>query len=208
MLWGSKMKKALVAIWKFVHSPYLISLCALLVSAYTFWDANFNFKLDIAAGRQVKLTVAKIDKRYASPAILLSLALTNSGGKTSYIDDVKLIVTLVSNNKELWQEEFVAMREYDTLLGDGSTIKQTEIMPVVIVGKTTEVKKYVFAPPRNVKPENIPRSFDLNVGIYTKRGAEWRLGKQYEIKNLSDIWQDWDNQDAWRHKITDMFEKI
>lgn len=202
------MKKELVKIWKFVSSPYFISLCALLVAAYTLWDAKFNFKLDIAAGRQVKLTVAKIDKRYVSPAILMSLALTNSGGRTSYIDDVKLIVTLVANNKEFWQEEFAAMREYDTLLGDASTMKQTEILPIVIVGKTTEVKKYVFAPLRYVKPENIPRSFDLNVEIHTKQGAEWRMGKEYEIKNLSDIWQDLDNQDVWHHTIRDMFEKI
>ena len=202
------MKKSLVAMWRFVSSPYFISLCALLVAAYTLWDAKFNFKLDIAAGRQVKLTVAKINKEYVSPAILMSLALTNSGGRTNYIDDIKLIVTLVSNHKEFWREEFAAMREYDTLLGDASKMKQTEILPIVIVGKTTEVKKYVFAPLRNVKPENIPRSFDLNVEIHTKQGAEWRLGKEYEIKNLSDIWQDLDNQDVWHHTIRDMFEKI
>lgn len=201
------MKKALVAICKFLSSPYFISFCALLVAAYTLWDANFNFKLDIAAGRQAKLTVAKISKGYVSPAILMSLALTNSGGKTSYINDVKLIVTLVSNNNEFWQEKFTAMREYDTLLGDASTIKQTEILPIVIVGKTTEVKKYVFAPLENVKLESIPKSFDLNIEIHTKQGTEWRLGKAYEIKNVSDIWQDLDKQDAWRQTIVDVFEK-
>lgn len=201
------MKKILVSIWKFISSPYFISLCALIFSGYTLWDAKFNFNLDIAAGRQVKLTIAKIKKEYMSPAILLSLSFTNSGGRTSYIDDVKLKVTLISNNKEFWQEEFVAMREYDTLLPDASIMKQTEILPIVIVGKTTEVKKYVFAPLKNIRQEDIPKSFELDIQVHTKERNSWQHRKEYEIKNLSDIWQDLDSQDLWKSTIRDMFEK-
>ena len=201
------MKKIFVSILKFVSSPYFISLCAILFSAYTLWDAKFNFNLDIAAGRQTKLTVAKIKKEYMSPAILMSLAFTNSGGRTSYIDDVKLKVTLFSNNKEFWQEEFVAMREYDTLLPDASIMKQTEILPIVIVGKTTQVKKYVFAPLKNIGQENIPKSFDLDIEVHTRERNSWQQRKEYEIKNLSDIWQDLNNQDLWRSTIRDLFEK-
>ena len=201
------MKKLFSFLWKYISTPYFISLCALIISAYTLWDAKLNFNLDVSAGRQTKLLVANIDKVSIRPAILMSLAFTNSGGRTSYLEDVKIKVTLISNNKEFWNEEFVALREYDTLLADPAVMKQTEILPIVVVGKTTEVRKYVFTPLKNIMQNNIPKSFDLDIEVYTKERNSWYQRKSYEIKNLSDIWQDLSNKDSWRTTICDIFEK-
>ena len=86
-------------------------------------------------------------------------------------------------------------------------MKQTEILPIVVVGKTTEVKKYVFVPLINIRQENIPKSFNLDIEVHTKERNSWQQRKVYQIENLSDIWQDLNKQDSWRLAIRDMFEK-
>jgi len=192
---------------KYIFNPYLISLVALILSAYTFWDNNFQFKLDVAAGKQVKLFVGHIDQGDRNPVILMSLALTNSGGKTECVQDVKLNVTLTSNNRSLWHREFASMREYDTLLASGSSINQVELLPIVIVGKTTEIRKYVFYPIENIQQNHIPKSFDLTITVYTKYRNSWKPNKTYEVKNVSDVWQDLNNRDKWNFAIRDIFEK-
>ena len=131
----------LITIWNFISSPYFLSLVAITVSIYTLWDNYFNFKLSIAAGKQSKLFVGTVDEGNIQPIIFMSIAFTNFGGKTSYLDDVKLLVKLISNKTTHLEQEFEALREYNTLLGDAGNIKQTEILPIVVVGKTTEVKK-------------------------------------------------------------------
>lgn len=177
---------------KIIFSPYLLSLVALLFSGYTFWDNYFNFKLDVGVGRQVKLWVAHFDKGSAEkgkgvPIMLMSLAFTNSGGKTESLQDIKLLVTLTSNNRNLWKNEFESIREYDTILASGSTIKQVEILPIVIVGRTTEIRKYVFFPLDNIQQSQIPKSFDLTIEVHTKHRSNWNLHKTYEVKNISDV---------------------
>ena len=195
------------SLWKVIlFSPYTISFIALLLAGYTFWDNNFNFKLDVAAGKQVKLWIGHIDEGDRNPIILMSIALTNSGGKTEHLENVKLNVTLTSNNKTLWCKEFESMREYDTFLPTAPTINQVEILPIVIVGKTTEIRKYVFFPIENIQQNQIPKSFDLTITIYTKHRSSWKPNKTYEVKNVSDVWQDLDNQNNWNYSTRDIFE--
>ena len=136
----------------------------------------------------------------------MSIALTNSGGKTEHLENVKLNVTLTSNNKTLWCKEFESMREYDTFLPTAPTINQVEILPIVIVGKTTEIRKYVFFPIENIQQNQIPKSFDLTITIYTKHRSSWKPNKTYEVKNVSDVWQDLDNQNNWNYSTRDIFE--
>jgi len=187
--------------------PYIISFFALLFSAYTLWDNYFHFKLDVAAGKQAKLFVGHIDEGDPNPIILMSLALTNSGGKTECLQDVKLNVTLTSKNRTLWRKEFASMREYDTLLASGSSINQVELLPIVIVGKTTEIRKYIFLPIENIQQNQIPKSFDLTITVYTKHRNSWKPNKTYEVKNISDVWQDLNNKDKWNFTTRDIFEK-
>jgi hypothetical protein len=151
--------------------------------------------------------VAQLDKGRAKPVILMSLAFTNSGGKTELLQDVKLSVTLRSNKRDLWQQEFECIREYDTILADASTMKQVEILPIVIVGRTTEIRKYVFIPlTRDIQQSQIPKSFDLTIDVHTKHRSKWKLNKTYEIENISTVWQDLD-QTKWKSSIRDVFEK-
>jgi len=197
---------------KIIFSLYSLSFVALVFSGYTFWDNYFNFKLDVGVGRQVKLWIAHLDKGSAEkgngfPVILMSLAFTNSGGKTESLQDVKLLVTITSNNRNLWQKEFESVREYDTILATGSTIKQMEILPIVIVGRTTEIRKYVFSPIEVIQQSQIPKSFDLTIEVHTKHRSKWKLHKTYVVKNISDVWQDFDEQAKWKFAIKDIFEK-
>ncbi|MCJ7547621.1 MAG: hypothetical protein MUP30_12510 [Deltaproteobacteria bacterium] len=198
--------KTLTKFWKFIVNPRFLSVVAIILSTYTLWDNIFRFTINVAAGRQVKLLVGRIDKGKINPIILMSLAFTNQGGKTGYLGDVKLKVTLTSDGRDFWHEEFIPKREYDTLLAKGKNIKQTEILPIVIAGKSTVVKKYAFFPIKNIQQDKIPKSFDLKIEVYTKQGNKWSSKKEYEIKNLSDIWQDL-NKNAWKDTIRDMFEK-
>ena len=199
---------------KIILKPYFIPLVALffsgsasLLSGYTFWDNYFNFKLDIGVGKQAKLFMAQLDKGSAKPIILMSLAFTNSGGKTELLQDVKLSVTLTSNKRDIWQQEFECIREYDTILADASTMKQVEILPIVIVGRTTEIRKYVFIPlTHHIQQSQIPKSFDLTIDVHTKHRGNWKLNKTYEIENISNVWQDLD-QAQWKSSIRDVFEK-
>ena len=106
---------------KFICIPYLLSLVAVVFSGFTLWDNYFNFKLDVAIGKQIKLWIAHIDEGSAEkgkglPIILMSLAFSNSGGKTESLQYVKLLVTLTSDNQDSWSKEFKSVREYDTML--------------------------------------------------------------------------------------------
>jgi len=205
---------------KIMLSPCVVSVGALCISGvalffagYTFWDNYFNFKLDVGAGKQVKLWIAHLDKGSDEkgngvPIILMSLAFTNSGGKTESLQDVKLSVTLTSNKRDLWQKKFESIREYDTILANAPTMKQVEILPIVIVGRTTEIRKYVYFPPiDDIQQSQIPKSFDLTIDVHTKHRGNWKLHKTYEIENISDVWQDLDRQDKWNFSIRDIFEK-
>jgi hypothetical protein len=194
-------------LWKRLFSPYCVSLLALSLSAYTWWDNYFHVKLDVAAGRQVKLWVAKADGGAGIPVILMSLAFTNSGGKTECLQDVKLDVAATSNNRRLWQREFATMREYDTLLATASSIHQGELLPIVIVGKTTETKKCVFCPVDNIQQSEIPKSFDLTMTVSTKHRGSWKSASTYTLKNVSDVWQDLPDVDKWNSSIRDIHEE-
>ena len=118
-----------------------------------------------------------------------------------------MLVTLTSNNHNSWSKEFESVREYDTILASGSTIKQGEILPIVIVGRTTEIRKYVFYLLDGIQQNQIPKSFDLTIEVHTKHMGNWNLHKTYEVKNISHVWQDIDSQAKWNFAIKDIFEK-
>jgi hypothetical protein len=190
-----------------VFLSFLLSLLAAAISAYTFWDNKFRFKLEVSVGKQTKLFVGKVDTGKVQPILFLSLAFANLGGKTGCIDDVKILVKIIAGDKVCLEREFEALREYDSLLGDASDIKQTEILPVVVIGRTTEVRKYVFFPSKYIDQTEIPRSFDLDVMVMTKQGGKWSMQKEYEIKRTDNVWQDLDELANWRYNTRDLFEK-
>lgn len=195
-------------LWTFISGPYFLSLLAAAISIYTLWDNKFRFKLEVTAGKQAKLFVGKLDAGKIQPILFLCLAFTNSGGKTSYINDVKILVKIISDNKVHLEGEFEALREYNSLLGDAETIQQSEILPIVIVGKTTEIRKYVFMPTKHINQTDIPKSFDLNISVITKQGNKWKSQKEYEIKHTDNVWQDLEAESNWRYNTKDLFEKI
>lgn len=183
-----------------------ISIIAICISVYNFLDSKFRFNIELAMGKQCKLALGHIDQGRRQPLLLMSVAFTNTGGRTGYLNDVKLNVKIVSNAKEYFSGEFEALREYDSLVKEFDAIKQSEILPLVIVGRTTVVKKYVFFPSSLISQESIPESFDLEIVVFTKEDNSWRAQKKYEVKNISNVWQDLESTSNWRYSTKDVFE--
>jgi len=197
-------------LFEVLTSSYFVAFLALGVSLFTAWDNYFNFKIDVSAGRDVGLQVAKIANGKRQPAIFMSVAFINSGGKTGYISDVKLKVKFYSNNNNVLEEEFYIIREYESLMNlhDQQGLVRKEILPLVIIGKTIELRKYIFLSSKPIPQQKIPKVFDLNIEIYAKTGEEWTQFKEYKIENITPgIWQDLESDKKPKYRIAEMFEK-
>jgi hypothetical protein len=175
-----------------------LSLLALGVSGYTLWDNTFRAKIDVSPGRQVDLFVGSNELSPIQPSILMNIAFTNSGGKLVLIDDVKLIVDFKRDNQLLLNREFVAVREIKNSIIDISEMSGenrgiSEVSPIVILGKTSVLKKYWFFPTELVYQNQIPEKFDLFINILIKQNGKWTLKKDFYISNNYNIWKDLDS---------------
>jgi len=168
----------------------LIALLAVALSSYTLWDNNFNVKLDCAVGRQIRLDIARVAANELRLGIFMSFALSNYGGKIGYLNDIKIRAKLISDGTIKLEKDFIALREYNTLLGSPDQIKQAEILPIVMLGKTTTPKKYIFVLWDSILQDQIPKKFDLHLQVFIKKGDKWEALKNYEAKDISGVWQD------------------
>lgn len=184
-----------------------ISIIAIVLSIYTIWDNTYRTKVSLSCGKQAKLYVCSLDNNIMQPIIMMSLTFINSGGKTAYLNDVKLNVKIISNNKTYIEQDFTPIREYDNIL-DNNNIIQTEILPIVIIGRTSTIKKYIFYPNEKMKQEQIPNSFDIKIKVLTQQNGSWSKQKEYEMKNVDNIWQDLESsQSIFNSSLRDLLEK-
>ena len=75
----------------------------------------------------------------------MTVALSNSNARTILLNDAQLKVKFISNTKVFVAQEFTAIREYDNRITNDNQI-QTELLPIVIISKSSIVKKYIFQP--------------------------------------------------------------
>jgi hypothetical protein len=75
----------------------------------------------------------------------MTVALSNSNARTILLNDVQLKVKFISNTKVFVAQEFTPIREYDNRITNDNQI-QTELLPIVIISKSSIVKKYIFQP--------------------------------------------------------------
>ncbi|MCD8452735.1 hypothetical protein LNI90_11640 [Tenacibaculum dicentrarchi] len=184
-----------------------ISSSALILSLFNFWYSVIKYKLDISVGKQAKLYVCNLDNTKMQPIILMTIALTNSGAKTILLNDIKLKVKLISNNKVYIEQEFTRIREYDNILNNDNQI-QTELLPIVIISKSSIVKKYIFHPTKEISQSQIPTNFDLDMTVLTKNNKDWKIQKKYEIKNIDNVWQDIEqNGKTYKSYLKEIYEK-
>jgi hypothetical protein len=184
----------------------LIAVLALIISGLTYWDTTFRFKLDTSIGKQAKLYVCSLDNASMQPCIFMNIALINSGGKTEYIDDVKLIVKLSTNGTIGFEQEFKPIREFSNIFVDNS--EQLEILPIVIIGRTSIIKKYVLTPVSNISQSQIANSFDLEITLYTKQRGKWFKQKVYKRENIINVWQDFNSNSTYQSLIIELTEKV
>jgi hypothetical protein len=184
-----------------------VSLLAVAISLYTIWDTNYRSKIELSCGKQAKLYVCTLDDNKTQPIIMMSLAFINSGGKTAYLSDVKINIKIVSNNKTYLEQDFNPIREYANILNN-SNIIESEILPIVIIGRTSIVRKYMFYPNMEIKQEQIPSSFEIKIKVLTYQNESWTNQKEYEMKNIDNVWQDIaSNQKLFKSSLRDLYDK-
>ncbi|WP_233900635.1 hypothetical protein [Tenacibaculum piscium] len=191
-------------ITKFKITIFFSSI-ALILSLYNLWFSVIKYKLDISIGKQAKLYVCNLDNTKIQPTIFMTIALTNSGAKTILLNDIKLKVKLISNNKIFIEQEFTRIREYDNILKNDNQI-QSELLPIVIISKNSIVKKYVFYPTKEISQSQIPTNFDLDITLLTKKNKNWKIQKKYVIKNIDNVWQDLE-QNRYKSSLKEINEK-
>jgi hypothetical protein len=175
-----------------------ISLFAIVISGYTLWDNNFKVKIDVFPGKQLDLFVGAFENNAMQPIILLNIALTNTGGRLAYIEDVKLLVDFIYENELVLRKEFGSKREIKGSIIDISEFSglnrgTTELNPIVILGKKTELKKYLFSPNEVIYQNQIPENFDLRIKIFIKQEGKWLLKNEFAVSNNIMMWQDLDS---------------
>lgn len=191
-----------------VFVAIFISILSLFLTFFQFWDNKWNMKIGITASKQGKLfvTILNQDNKTSNrPCVFMNLAIANYGGKTAYLDDIRLKVKLLSQNKIIFENYFDSLREYDTILGSGENIKQQEINPFVVLGKSIESRKLVFVSNKLFESKNIPRNFDLHYEIIEMRNGKEISHGNYESVNISDIWQDLE-ESLFKYSNTEIYK--
>lgn len=166
----------------------VIAFLALIVAGWTFYDNNFIFKLSASVGKHVKIYIMNLDSNIKKPCIFMNVSLINNGGKTESIEDVKLEVELSFDNVIGFKQEFVSVREFTDIFNDGAPV--TELLPIVVSGKSNTVKKYIFIPVTIINQNQIPSIFDLKCTVFVKQRGKWSNQKICETKNITNVWQD------------------
>jgi hypothetical protein len=184
-----------------------IAVVGFLLSMFNFYDSQLRSNVDVIAGRQIRLFVAFEDKGQGKgePCIMMNLVYTNQGGKTGTVFDTKLDVKWLFDNKIVLERQFKALRELDNFIRAEGDCAQYPISPVVVLGKSNEVRRYVFLPYETIRQEDIPKNFDLEIAVYTQTMNEWLLKSRYRANNISDVWQDL-AESTFRDKVLDIRE--
>lgn len=180
-----------------------IATLALIVSTLTYLDSKFNFKLDTAVGKHIKLNRINVDG-ISYPLIMMNVSFINNGGKTDTIEDTKLIVELSGNGITTYDQEFITAREFTDIFNDMAP--STEILPIVVNGKSTTVKKYAFQAFPNMSQALVPSVFNIKCTLYVKYRGKWIKQKNYRSLNISGVWQDLNSTTTVTSKIINLEE--
>jgi hypothetical protein len=123
-------------------------ILSILLSSYNLWDNSFRARVDIRPGKDIKFNCGHLNDGRNQPQISMNIAFINSGGKTAYADDIKLEVDYKKGNYLFFKTEFYSLAEYEKTIRDvvGVINQMTEVTPIVVVGKTSVVKRYLFYP--------------------------------------------------------------
>jgi len=195
------------------HTPVIIitmviAVASFILSVLNFYDAQLRYKIDVIVGRQIRLFVAfeEEDQRKPKPCIMMTVMYNNSGGKVGTAFDTKLNVKWLSGERIALEKEFQALRELENFLTAEGSCTQYPVSPVVVLGKSSEVRRYVFTPYETIHQADIPKNFDLEIEVYTQSANVWLLKSRYRVDNISDVWQDLESDTTFKAKVLDIRE--
>jgi hypothetical protein len=169
-----------------------LSIVAILISVFVLYDTTLRSKLDVSVGKQVKLFVLSIDKNSMQPSISLNMAFINLGGKALYLDDIKLKVDFIEGTKRVLSLDFLSVREFNNSIFDETPKALSEINPLVILGRTSTSRKYLFYPSKLIRQDQLPNIFNLDIRVYTKQSGKWTYNECVFLDDIN-IWQDIDS---------------
>jgi hypothetical protein len=186
----------------------IIAVAAFILSLWNFYDAQFRSIVDVIAGRQIRLYVVAnpYGRRNPQPCIMMSLTYTNHGGKTGTVFDTKIGVKWLRNDRIVLEREFKALREIPdfSFLTEKGEFTQYPISAIAIHGKSNEVRRYVFVPYDTISQEDIPKSFDLEINVYTQTLKKWLLKGRYRADNITGVWQDLKSDSTFKSEVPDI----
>lgn len=195
------------------HTPViiattLIAVASFALSLWNFYDAQLRYEVNVIAGRQVRLFVAFEDeaRKEPRPCIMMSMVYSNSGGKVGRVFDTKLNVKWFCGERIALEREFHALRELDNFLTVEGACTQFPVSPVVLLGKSSEVRRYAFTPYEPIRQVDIPENFDLEIEIYTQSANLWLLRTRYRVDNVTDVWQDLESGTTFNATVLDIRE--
>ncbi len=182
---------------------FWFSLFALIISAVTVWDTVFRSSIHILIGKQIRLYVMTEPQGYSEPRPIICASLTciNYGGKAVGFWDTKLTVRFKSSGKTLMTAEFLAEREAENFIEAEGLFKQYPVSPLVVLGKSTAVKHYVYAPASPVPQAALPETFDLEIDLFVLQTDDWEYEGTYTCSSVEGIWQDLESGPPYKSNI-------
>ena len=195
------------------HTPVIIittiiAVASFVLSLLNFYDAQLRSKVSVIAGKQIRLFVAFPEgvKRNPKPCIMMTMMFINQGGKPGTVFDTKLDIKWLCGNRIVLEKEFQTSRELDNFLTAEGDCPQYPISPVVVLGKSNEVRRYAFVPYETIRQEEIPKNFDLEISVYIQTMNEWIQKGKYRVDNVSDVWQDLKSDTTFNAQVLDIRE--
>lgn len=188
---------------------FWFALVAVLLSFYTFYINYMYSSIEIFASKQIRLYVSndKSVHKNNRPIILTAFGIENKGGKSSCIQDIKLNIEFINNNKTEFIKDFLSLREIPNLLLVEGAFQQEIVKPIIVKGKSVEYKQYVFEPKVWSKDDIVPEYFSMKISIYLMQNNKWEFAKSFSTENINNIWNDLDNDSSFKSIIINIKEQ-
>ncbi|MCK5128038.1 MAG: hypothetical protein KAR42_17410 [candidate division Zixibacteria bacterium] len=174
------------------HWGDYIAVISLVIGVWTFISINFVSDLEVIAGKQAKFGIVFEDTGIDSleyECVFLSLGFYNEGGKPASIRDINLVVEVFSEGAKLREDRYKVFREVENMLFEADSISQAPIVPMIVMGKSTLQRQFVFTPIAKKEKRSYPDVFNVIIRIEIIEKNEWVEYNKYKAENIINCWQ-------------------
>lgn len=172
----------------------IFAIAALCISGYLFVDNTFMTDINVYVGRQARLWVV-IDSTadpIHRPAVFLTLTFVNDGGRLGIVTDTRFFATFRhSNRPDKTEVPFESIREIKNILtAEKEESEQEGIAAVPVLGKSTDIKKYIYVPPDGFVWDTTSTGFEMVFDLQIKQGDKWVPARAYSVSSNNGVWRD------------------